>query len=94
MLVRILQTAPRLGDLEANRVGCEDGIIFSGCSHIIDPHGVVIESLPLLEEGQATIKIEMDELPKAHIRSSILRDEKFISSLHELKRIRKKTSGH
>lgn len=94
MLVRILQTAPRLEDLEANRVGCEDDISFSGCSHVIDPYGVVIESLPLLEEGQATIKIEMDELPKAHIRSSILCDEKFISSLHELKRIRKKTSGH
>jgi|GEM_PF-4774922 len=89
MLVRILKTAPRLGDLEANRVGCENGIIFSGCSHIIDPHGDVIESLPLLKEGQA-----MNELPKAHIRSYILRDEKFISSLHELKRIRKKTSGH
>lgn len=63
------------GDLEASLVGCEDGISFSGCSHIIDPHGDVIESLPLLEEGQATIKIEMDELPKAHIRSSILRNE-------------------
>ena len=82
------------GGFRSKQIGCEDDISFSGCSHVIDPHGIVIESLPLLEEAPVSVKIEMDELPRARIGYSILRDEKFISSLHELKRIRKKSFGH
>ena len=77
-----------------NRVGCEDGVSFSGCSQVVGPHGDVLESLPFLEEAVATVKIDLNELPKARIHSPVLRDEKFLSSIHELKRIREKTFGH
>lgn len=76
-----------------NRVGCEDGISFSGSSHVLDPHGELTAELPFLEAAEATVKIDMEELSRARIGSPILRDEKFLTSLNELKRIKKKSYG-
>ncbi len=76
-----------------NRVGCEDGISFSGSSHVLDPHGELIAELPFLEAAEATVKIDLEELSRARIGSPILRDEKFLTSLNELKRIKKISYG-
>ncbi|MFH1068651.1 MAG: nitrilase-related carbon-nitrogen hydrolase [Candidatus Glassbacteria bacterium] len=77
-----------------NRVGCEDGISFSGSSLVADPHGRLIASLPFLEEAVETVELDLDELARARIGSPILADEKFLTSLNELERIRKATFGN
>ncbi len=77
-----------------NRAGCEDGISFSGSSHVLDPHGELAVELPFLEAAQATVNIDLEELSRARIGSPILRDEKFLTSLNELKRIKKESYGN
>lgn len=77
-----------------NRVGCEDGISFSGCSQAIDPGGEPILTLPFLEESQSTVDLDMSELSRARIHSPTLRDENFLLSLNELERIKHDLFGH
>jgi predicted amidohydrolase len=77
-----------------NRVGCEDGISFSGCSQAIDPNGEPIATLPFLEESEGTLELDPGDLPRARIHSPILRDENFLLSFNELERIKKTTYGN
>ncbi|MFC1544574.1 nitrilase-related carbon-nitrogen hydrolase [Gemmatimonadota bacterium] len=79
--------------LYVNRVGCEDGISFGGCSHALDPYGETIAELPFLDEATASVEIDLEELSRARVGSPILRDEKFLTSLNELKRIKKESFG-
>ena len=79
--------------LYVNRAGCEDGISFSGSSHALDPNGETIAELPFLEEAAATLEIDLDELSRARVGSPMLRDEKFLTSLNELERIKKESFG-
>ncbi len=72
-----------------NRVGCEDGISFSGCSQAIDPNGEPLLTLPFLEETIGTLDLDFSELSRSRIHSPILRDENFLMSFNELKRIKK-----
>ncbi len=77
-----------------NRVGCEDGISFSGCSQAIDPNGEPLLTLPFLEEITGTLELDMNELTRSRIHSPILRDENFLMSFNELKRIKKALFGN
>lgn len=76
-----------------NRAGCEDGITFSGDSHVLDPHGEIMAELPFAEEGLETVEIDLEEIDRARIGTPLLREEKFLTSLNELDRIRKRTFG-
>ena len=72
-----------------NRVGCEDGISFSGTSAVIDPYGRRITELPFVEQECRTVELDINELTRARVCSPILRDEKFLQSFNELERIRR-----
>ncbi len=62
--------------LYAGRVGWEDGVGFGGCSTVYEPGGALRESLPGIEEGTLSVKLEAAALRRARVETPLRRDEK------------------
>ncbi|OMH40797.1 nitrilase-related carbon-nitrogen hydrolase [Desulfurobacterium indicum] len=60
----------------ANRVGVEDGFVFSGNSFICDPYGNIVNEGTTFEEEIITADIEPSLIRSARINLPLLRDEK------------------
>jgi predicted amidohydrolase len=71
-----------------NRVGCEDGLTFSGGSLVVDPHGRVVAEAPALDETVVTVELEAESLRRARSAYPLLRDERLELVYRELGRIR------
>jgi predicted amidohydrolase len=70
-----------------NRVGFEDGAVFSGGSVIIDPFGRPVLSAPLLDEAVLVGEVDLGEIRRARTFYPLLRDERLDLVLRELRRI-------
>lgn len=71
----------------ANRVGCEDGLVFGGGSMAVDPFGRVVGALPPLEPGMIVVELEADVLRRARTAYPLLRDERLDLVRRELDRL-------
>jgi predicted amidohydrolase len=71
-----------------NRVGCEDGLTFSGGSLVVDPHGRIVAEAPALDETIVTVELEAESLRRARSAYPLLRDENLELVFRELGRIR------
>ena len=70
-----------------NRVGFEDGAVFSGGSVIVDPFGRPVVSAPLLDEAVLVGEVDLGEIRRARTFYPLLRDERLDLVLRELRRI-------
>ena len=59
-----------------NRVGWEDGVMFSGSSRVVDPFGQDAASLGALEEGLLHVRLRSRENERARIATPLRRDAK------------------
>lgn len=73
--------------LYVNRVGYEDGVVFWGGSHAVDPSGAIVAEAPEFEESLAMVQLRDAELRRERISSPLLRDESLCVTLRELSRI-------
>lgn len=73
--------------LYVNRVGYEDGVVFWGGSHAVDPSGAIMAEAPEFEESLAMVQLRDAELRRERISSPLLRDESLCVTLRELSRI-------
>ncbi len=60
----------------SNRVGVEDGLVFSGNSFICDPYGNVVAEGSVFDEEIITVDIEESVIRSARMNLPLLRDEK------------------
>jgi len=74
--------------LSVNRVGCEDGVTFSGGSLAIAPGGRVEARAKYLEEEMLPCELDEGAVRKARISFPLLRDERIEIPLKELHRIK------
>jgi NAD+ synthase (glutamine-hydrolysing) len=74
--------------LSVNRVGCEDGVTFSGGSLAVGPEGRVEAQAKLLEEELLLCELDESVVRKARITFPLLRDERIEIALKELHRIK------
>jgi predicted amidohydrolase len=74
--------------LSVNRVGCEDGVTFSGGSLAVGPDGRVEARAKLLEEELLSCEMDESAVRRARIAFPLLRDEKIEIALKELHRIK------
>ena len=70
-----------------NRVGSEDGILFSGGSRVVDPFGRETGALPTLEPGSLEVVLRDEAMHRARITTPLRRDEKPWLVQRELARI-------
>ncbi|MBK7642736.1 MAG: carbon-nitrogen hydrolase [Planctomycetes bacterium] len=70
-----------------NRVGSEDGMIFSGGSRVVDPFGRVAAELALLDPGVVETTLSADATRRARVMTPLRRDEKPWLVQRELTRI-------
>jgi predicted amidohydrolase len=73
-----------------NLAGYEEGLLFSGGSHIVAPGGEIIAEAPLFEETMIFAELEEDKIRDYRTTSPILGEENLDLSINELKRIRRK----
>lgn len=73
----------------ANRVGVEDGVGFSGGSHIVDPHGQTILQAPYGEEFLLLADIDKSDIRRSRQQTPVIRDENFEFTFSEMERIRR-----
>lgn len=71
----------------ANRVGTEDGVTFSGGSHVVNPLGKMEQQGENFAEQLLIYDLDMDEVRRARFQLPVLRDEDHDLTLRELKRI-------
>ncbi len=71
----------------ANRVGVEDGFVFSGKSFVADPYGRIIAEASSFEEEILTVDVDESLIRSARINLPLLRDEKPEIVLENLRRI-------
>ncbi len=71
-----------------NRVGFEEGISFMGGSMAFNSEGKKILSLPLIEEGFATVDIDFNEIKRDIFNLPLKREEDINLILENLKEIR------
>jgi predicted amidohydrolase len=57
-----------------NRAGVEEGITFWGGSHVFDPFGNKVISLPLISEDYKAVEIELDDIYRARIVSPFYKE--------------------
>ncbi len=69
-----------------NRVGWEDGVVFSGSSHVVDPFGRDLAALNGLEEGQLHVRLQSRENERARVATPLRRDAKPWLLLESLER--------
>lgn len=70
-----------------NRVGVEDGVIFSGGSELIDPFGRCLIKAKTFDEDLCFGQIDALEVRRARTIYPLLRDERLDLTLRELQRI-------
>ncbi|WP_044640523.1 nitrilase-related carbon-nitrogen hydrolase [Risungbinella massiliensis] len=79
----------------SQRVGVEDGLIFSGGSTVADPFGEIAPAAPMFEEALHIIDVDLDQIRRARYQMPLLRDENLDLTVRELKRIiRQRTGGN
>jgi len=71
----------------SNRVGTEDGFIFSGNSFICDPYGRVIAKASSFKEELLTVELNPSLIRSARVNLPLLRDERPLMVLKNLRRI-------
>ncbi len=59
-----------------NRVGSEDGVLFSGGSRVVDPFGRESGALTTLEPGSLEVALSGEAMHRARITTPLRRDEK------------------
>jgi NAD+ synthase (glutamine-hydrolysing) len=70
-----------------NRVGSEDGVLFSGGSRVVDPFGRESGALATLEPGSLEVALSGEAMHRARITTPLRRDEKPWLVQRELARI-------
>lgn len=70
-----------------NRVGSEDGLVFSGGSRVVDPFGNAHAELPLLEVARLSVRLDAETLRRARLATPLRRDEKPWLVAREISRI-------
>jgi predicted amidohydrolase len=70
-----------------NRVGSEDGVLFSGGSELIDPFGRCLVKAKTFDEDLCLSTINLLEVRRARTLYPLLRDERLDLTLRELRRI-------
>lgn len=76
-----------------NRVGCEDGVTFSGASRVLDPFGDERDALEGLEPGLLSVELDLAECERARLKTPLRRDEKPWLVLRELRRLEHEERG-
>ncbi|WP_163328602.1 nitrilase-related carbon-nitrogen hydrolase [Desulfurobacterium thermolithotrophum] len=71
----------------SNRVGVEDGFVFSGKSFVADPYGNIIAEASSFEEEILTVEINYSLIKSARTNLPLLRDERPEIVLENLRRI-------
>jgi predicted amidohydrolase len=71
----------------ANRVGVEDGFVFSGTSFVCDPYGRVVAKASPFEEELLVVEVNPALIRSARISLPLLRDERPLTVLKNLRRI-------
>jgi predicted amidohydrolase len=71
----------------ANRVGCEDGVIFAGGSYVYAPGGRLVAKAPAVETDLLVCAIDLDAVREARRRWLFKRDEKPEAVWRSLERI-------
>jgi predicted amidohydrolase len=59
-----------------NRVGWEDGVLFSGASRVVDPFGAEVAALDHQEEGSLEARLRSRENERARTQTPLRRDAK------------------
>lgn len=75
------------------RVGVEDGLIFSGGSTVADPYGNLTAVAPMFEESLQIIDLDLERVRRARYQMPFLRDEKLDLTARELQRIIEQRTG-
>jgi predicted amidohydrolase len=70
-----------------NRVGSEDGVLFSGGSRVVDPFGREAGALATLEPGELEVALSGEAMRRARVTTPLRRDEKPWLVQRELERI-------
>ena len=71
----------------ANRVGVEDGFVFSGTSFVCDPYGRLVAKASPFEEELLTVELNPALIRSARVNLPLLRDERPLTILKNLRRI-------
>lgn len=79
-----------IGVIYVNRVGVEDGVGFSGGSHVIDPYGEMLLQLPYGEEALGIVDFDLGRLRRSRVQTPVVRDENFELTFSEMERIRRR----
>ncbi len=76
----------------ANRVGVEDGFVYSGNSFVADPYGRIIARAGTFEEELLIVDAELALIRSARVNLPLLRDEKFELFCNQINKLREKGS--
>jgi len=71
----------------SNRVGVEDGFVFSGKSFVCDPYGRVVAQASPFKEEILTVELQPALIRSARANLPLLRDERPLTTLKNLRRI-------
>ncbi|WP_457680469.1 nitrilase-related carbon-nitrogen hydrolase [Thermovibrio sp.] len=71
----------------SNRVGVEDGFVFSGNSFVCDPYGRLVAKGDSFKEELLTVELQPELIRSARINLPLLRDERPLTVLKNLRRI-------
>lgn len=71
----------------ANRVGCEDGFVFSGKSLVVNPYGEIIAEASPFEEEFLVVEIKEELVRSARANLPLLRDERPELVIKNLRRV-------
>ena len=75
-----------------NRVGYEDGVVFWGGSHLVNPSGEISAAAPEFEPSLTIGRFHDADLRRERINAPLLRDERLHLTLRELSRIEQERS--
>jgi predicted amidohydrolase len=78
----------------ANRVGYEDGLNFWGGSTVFDPNGELLSKGPYHQESLTLVEIDLNQIHRTRARLPLLRDERTMLVMREMKRIAKGSAGN
>jgi len=71
----------------SNRVGVEDGFVFSGSSFVCDPYGRVVAKASPFDEELLIVELSPSLIRSARVNLPLLRDERPLTILKNLRRI-------
>jgi len=78
----------------ANRVGYEDGLNFWGGSTVFDPNGELLSKGPYHQESLTLVEIDLNQIHRTRARLPLLRDERTMLVMREMKRIATGSAGN